>query len=269
LATTVDLQTKTVTPLGETFSSITKFVGDISTSTLIGPNSTSTWTITATNQGTVGTTSFSGFANLTGGTANDTFKLASGVGVTGTIDGRAGSNTLDYSAYTTSIVVDLLLPAATNIGAIKNIQNVNSGTGNSILVGNGGSDSFTVKGGHNLVIGGGGGYKLTGGTGQDILIAGTTSYDTNLAALTAILAYWGRTDLTYAQEVSGLSTVGVSYQDGTGTHTAVLNISTVFDNGVADTLAGGAGLDWFFAHQTGSNQDVLQGWRGGEVITGI
>ena len=84
----------------------------------------------------------------------------------------------------------------------------------------------------------GGSYKLTGGTGQDILIAGTTSYDTNLAALDAILAYWGRTDLTYAQEVTGLSTTGVTYQDATGTHTAVLNTSTVFDNGMVDTLAG-------------------------------
>ena len=95
----------------------------------------------------MGATTFSGFVNLTGGTGNDTFKLSNGVGVTGTVDGGAGVNTLDYSAYTTGIVADLLLPTATNTGAIKNIQNVKSGTGNSILVGNGGSNNFTVKGG--------------------------------------------------------------------------------------------------------------------------
>jgi hypothetical protein len=195
--------------------------------------------------------------------------LSNGVGVTGTIDGGTGTNTLDYSAYTSGIIVDLLIPTATNIGAIKNIQNVNSGTGNSILVGNGGSNNFKVKAGHNLVIGGGGSYTLTGGTGQDILIAGTTSYDSNLAALDAILAYWGRTDLTYAQEVNGLGTVGVTYQDSSGTHTAILNSSTVFDNGVVDTLSGGSGQDWFFAHQTGINQDVVTGKRNGEVITDI
>jgi hypothetical protein len=268
-ASTVNLQTRTATPIGGTFSSITSLVGDNSTSTLIGPNATTTWSITATNKGTVGSTSFSGFVNLTGGTGNDNFKLSNGVGVTGTIDGGAGANTLDYSAYTTGIIVDLLIPTATNIGAIKNIQNVNSGTGNSILVGNGGSNNFTVKGGRNLVIGGGGSYKLTGGTGQDILIAGTTSYDSNLPALTAILAYWAQTNLTYAQEVNGLSTVGVTYQDSSGTHIAILNTSTVFDNGVVDTLAGGSGLDWFFAHRTASNQDVVTGWRNGEVITDI
>jgi hypothetical protein len=268
-ASTVNLQTKTATPIGGTLSSITSFVGDNSTSTLIGPNATTTWSVTATNKGTVGSTSFSGFVNLTGGTGNDTFKLSNGVGVTGTIDGGAGANTLDYSAYTTGIVVDLLIPTATNIGAIANIQNVKSGTGNSILVGNGGSNNFTVKGGHNVVIGGGGVYKLTGGTGQDILIAGTTSYDSNLVALDAILAYWGRTDLTYAQEVNGLSTLGVTYQDSSGTHTAILNATTVFDNGLVDTLAGGSGQEWFIAHQTGSDQDVITGRRNGEVITDI
>jgi hypothetical protein len=268
-ASTVNLQTRTATPIGGTFGSITSFVGDNNTSTLIGPNTATTWSITATNKGTAGLTSFSGFVNLTGGTGNDTFKLSNGVGVTGTIDGGTGANTLDYSAYTTGIIVDLLIPTATNIGAINNIQNVNSGTGNSILVGNGGSNNFRVKGGHNVVIGGGGSYKLTGGTGQDILIAGTTSFDSNVAALDAILAYWGRTDLTYAQEVSGLATVGVTYQDSSGTQTAVLNTSTVFDNGVVDTLAGGSGLDWFFAHRTGTNQDVITGNRNGEVITDI
>jgi hypothetical protein len=61
----------------------------------------------------------------------------------------------------------------------------------------------------------------------------------------------------------------VTYQDSSGTHTAILNTSTVLDNGVVDTLAGGSGLDWFFAHQTGSNPDVVTGWRKGEVITDI
>jgi hypothetical protein len=61
---------------------------------------------------------------------------------------------------------------------------------------------------------------LTGGSGGDLLIVGQTSYETNAAALAA----------------------GVSYTDNTGTHTALLDSSTVLD-GVSDKLNGGSGMD--------------------------
>jgi hypothetical protein len=43
----------------------------------------------------------------------------------------------------------------------------------------------------------------------------------------------------------------------------------VSDNGVVDILFGSTGMDWFFAHQHGSNQDIISNWTPGEVITPI
>ena len=51
-----------------------------------------------------------------------------------TLDG-GGVNTLDYSAYTGDVVVDLPLGTATGFAAISNIQNVTGSIGNDILVG--------------------------------------------------------------------------------------------------------------------------------------
>jgi Ca2+-binding RTX toxin-like protein len=60
----------------------------------------------------------------------------------------------------------------------------------------------------------------------------------------AIFAEWQRTDLSYSQRITDLRTgKGLS-----SPYRLVLG-STVSNNGGADTLTGGAGLDWFFANQ--------------------
>ena len=70
------------------------------------------------------------------------------------VSGGSGTNTLDYSGYVGPVVVDLPLGSATGFaGGISNIENVDGGIGNDILVGNGGN-------------------VLTGGTGYNLLIAG-------------------------------------------------------------------------------------------------
>ncbi len=257
---TVNLSTKKATPVGGTWTNFGKFVGDNSTSTLVGQNVTNTWHITSTNTGTVGSTSFSGFANLTGGSTTDLFKLANGAGVTGTIDGGGGTNTLDDSAYQTGVVINLLLGTATNVGAIANIQNAKSGTGNSILVGNAAANVLTAVGGNNLLIGGSGGATVTGGSGSDILIAGTTSYDQDPTALAAILDVWANTSNSYAARVAAVMSPSFQYHlDGT----------TVFDNDVAPAkLTGGPGLSLFFAHIGGTNGDTTNA-RSGEVVVQI
>ena len=60
------------------------------------------------NAGTInGTTTFTSFQNLVGGTKNDTFSLGNGASVSGTINGAGGSDTLNYSAYATPVSVNL------------------------------------------------------------------------------------------------------------------------------------------------------------------
>jgi hypothetical protein len=255
---TINLQTRKATPITGTFSYFTSFVGANATSTLLGTNSNNTWNITATNKGTVGATSFSGFANLTGGAANDTFKLANGVGVTGTIDGGVGVNTLDDSAYLTNVVINLRAGTATNVGHIANILDAIGGVGNDILVGNGLANVLTGNGGNNLIIGGGGAATLTSTNGSNLLIAGTTSYDLNAAALESILSLWANTTNSYASRVAAVTSPTYAYH---------LDSTTVFHNAV-EHLTGGSGMNLFFASTSGTSKDTTDA-RTGETVINI
>lgn len=265
-AATVNLQTRTATGIGVTWANIQSAAGTSSTDTLVGANTSNTWSITGLNSGNLnGTFAFTGFVNLTGGTAPDTFRFSNAAGVTGQIDGQASTNTLDYSAYTTGIYVNLLTASATGTGGLANIANVTGGQGNDILVGDNNANVLIETAGRNLIIGEGGKDTLTAGSGGDLLIGGRTAFDTNVAALDALLATWSRTDLSYAARIAALQS-GVSYVDSTGPHTAALNASTVFDDAASDILNGGSGQDWFFVH-TGSNSDTVSNVQSGEVIT--
>ena len=70
------------------------------------------------------------------------------------------------------------------------------------------------------------------------------------AALAAILAEWGSTD---------------SYATRTANLMSTLNPSTVHDNGMADNLYGGPGMDWYFAGMA----DILFNHTSGEIVTSI
>jgi RTX toxins and related Ca2+-binding proteins len=73
-------------------------------------------------------------------------------------------DTLDYSAASAALVVNLALGSATSTGGVLNIQNVIGGAGNDILVGNALD---------NVLIGGGGADILIGGLGRDYVYGGT------------------------------------------------------------------------------------------------
>ncbi|MGB9430193.1 MAG: hypothetical protein WCC11_10040, partial [Gammaproteobacteria bacterium] len=71
---------------------------------LQGNNSVNTWNITGANQGKVtgvgGT--FSNIGNLIGGSGADDFVFSDGASLSGILNGGAGNNTIDWSAYTTA-----------------------------------------------------------------------------------------------------------------------------------------------------------------------
>lgn len=72
--------------------------------TLIGPNSSNLWTITKSHAGNIAfpkvkPTSFTNIQNLVGNNSNDTFRLNDGIKFAGSIDGRGGINTLNYSNW--------------------------------------------------------------------------------------------------------------------------------------------------------------------------
>lgn len=260
-----------------TFAGTEKLLGGTDVDTLTGPAQAETWSITDNNSGTVAGIAFSGMENLQGGSQADTFVISNAKGVSGWIDGGAARNALNYSAYTTSVQVDLQAGTATQIGAgIRSIRDVFGGAAadildgdvrNNLLVGNGGQDSIDGRGGSNILIGGSGADQLTGGdgrdlifgglgadtlsggAGEDILFSGTTTFENNRAVLDSLFVYWNRQDLIYATRVSTLraGNPGVPKLDST---------SVIQDTSI-DTLTGGDGLDWYFAKLTDPFKDML------------
>jgi Ca2+-binding RTX toxin-like protein len=268
--------------------------GGAGSDTLVGPDAVNTWHVTANNAGNVnGALAFVSVENLRGGGGDDTFVFANGVGVTGKINGLGGTDTLDYSAYAAGVAVDLVWGSATGVGGgglvnVFGVEDVTGGSGddtlrgdnhgnvliggpgndtltglpgNDILLGGDGNDTLDGGDGKNLLIGGIGADTLAAGYGDDILISGTTHLDATRWALLAVLAEWTRTDLVgtaeqiYAQRIDHL-------RNGTGLNgpKARLDATTVSADADADTLTGGAGLDWFW---TSSGSGGLPG----DVIT--
>ena len=106
------------------FGGISTLVGTSGTDTLVGADgATNTWYVTGTNSGQVDGFSFSGFENLQGGSAADTFALVNGGKETGTVNGGGGSNTLDHaSGYTGNVTVDLPLGTASLVGGVASVR---------------------------------------------------------------------------------------------------------------------------------------------------
>jgi hypothetical protein len=247
---------------------------------------TTIWQITGTDAGQVTGTSlaspvtFTGTEELIGSTARDNFVFSNGASL-GAIVGGAGEDTLDYSAYTTPVQVNLGTGIGTGlrIGTNADVEDaiggsaddlligdakdnlLDGGPGNDILIGGDGHDTLNGGPGRDLLIGGLGADVLNGGTDEDILIGDSTSYDTqvtapgtthdiNIEALQAILAEWTRTDIGYDDRVNHL-------RKGGGLNGSfVLDKNTVADDGAADILTGGAGRDWFFKGKKDSITDL-------------
>ena len=253
------------------FTSIESFVGGSASDTFNWLNTTNTWAISSNNAGSVGGASFAGMDNLNGGSADDNFTIASGAGVSGTINGNGGVNSLDYAAFTTAVTVNLTTGSATGTGGISNIQHVFGGAGNdnftgsiaaNVLVGNAGNDTVFGNDGRDILIGGLGADLLDGGNDDDILIGARTSYDANRAAMLAILQEWSRTDLAYAGRRDHISGVLAGGLNGAFKFDA----TTVFDDTrTADTLWGRAGTDWFIY----GTKDDLMDQTNGETTTKI
>src|SRR5262249_60593671 len=112
------------------------------------------------------------------------------------VDGQGGSATLDSSAHTDAIRVNLTLDTATGVaGGVSNIENATGGQGDDILVGNDQANVLRGGPGRDILIGRAGADQLFGETDDDILIGGSTVYDLVPARLEDLMREWGRTDL--------------------------------------------------------------------------
>ncbi len=238
--------------LDGSFDNMNALIGGTASDKLIGAstaNITYTWNITDTNAGNINNAifGFTSIENLTGGSQPDAFNFADGKSVSGSVDGGAGINTLDYSAYTTSVVVDLNTASATGTASIANIRNLIGGSGNDTLTGDSAANQLTGNGGNDTLAGGAGDdtYLFGDNWGVDTITelagAGSDTLSFNLATIGVIFT---------------LSGASLTVADGSGstlTHAAD-NIERLigggdddfaFADGVtyAGTIDGGAGSD--------------------------
>jgi Ca2+-binding RTX toxin-like protein len=190
-----------------------------------------------------------------------------GASLSGSLDGQGGTNTLDYAAYTGDLVVDLPLGTATAVaGGIQNIGNVTGSIGNDLIVGDANANVLVGGTGRNVLIGGAGADQLFGGSGDNILLSGTTSYDSNLTALLAILSEWTRTDRSFHQRLNDLTTGGGLNGSYVLNADPTLGPVTAFDDAAPDVLTGGfgSGLNWFFSR---NGSDTINNRKPGDHVT--
>ncbi|MEQ9001049.1 MAG: hypothetical protein RID53_31680 [Coleofasciculus sp. B1-GNL1-01] len=128
--------------------------------------STFNWAITNSNSGTINDTlNFNTFSNLTGGNNDDTFSFNDGVTFTGTVDGGAGTDTLDYSAYTSPLTVNLAVLGGTNIEQVHGTPNATS-----TLIANNTANTWNITGSNSGTVNGlnfSDFSNLTGGNSDD------------------------------------------------------------------------------------------------------
>ena len=100
--------------------------GGAGNDTLVGPNTANVWNITGANAGnTTGfLSSFLGVENLTGGSSTDSFVFVTGGSVSGAINGGGGTDTLDYSAITSQVAVNLGLGSTGLAASLDGTQEV-------------------------------------------------------------------------------------------------------------------------------------------------
>jgi Ca2+-binding RTX toxin-like protein len=184
--------------------------------------------------------------------------------------GQAGDDTIKLQTATVNGKTVYVTAPAFLFGDDGNdTLNTQGSTANNVLEGGAGNDTLQGGGGRDLLVGGLGADVLHGGDGDDILIGGTTDHDSNLAALNAVMAEWGRTDADYTTRVNHLNGTLSGGLNGSTLLKAGTGGGTVHDDAAIDTLFGEGGADWFFALLSGTNKDTVKDQATGEMVTGL
>ena len=95
--------------------------------------------------------------------------------ISGKINGQEGTNTIDFSAQTAPVTVNLLTGTSTYPGGVSKIQNATGGSGADVLIGDGQANNLQGNGGGDILVGNGGNDTLNGGGDRDLLVGGLGS----------------------------------------------------------------------------------------------
>ncbi|THD84462.1 calcium-binding protein [Aliigemmobacter aestuarii] len=211
-----------------------------------------------------------------GGEGNDTLRGEAG---NDTLSGGAGIDTADYSG-SAPVRVNLSVTSAQNTGQgidrIFGVENVQGGSRNDAITGNGGANLLIGGGGNDTLKGGAGNDRLQGDAGNDLMLGGTGkdwAVFTGSAAVTVNLGLtgaqntgWGRDTIREIENVLS----GAGRDTLTGSRAA-----NILDGGAGndrlsgaggnDTLIGGTGRDNL---RGDGGRDALNGGTGNDTLTG-
>ena len=208
--------------------------------------------INAANQGTLQRATatlfdFSSIESVVTGSGDDTFVMAPGSSLSGTANGGSGArDALDYSAWTSSISVNLG-GGANNIGTITGIEDVTGGSAADTIIGNNAG---------NRLIGMNGADTLTGLDGDDLLIGDSAELSTSGPTITSI---------RLREEFQGNDTLS----DGSGNNILLpgLGNDTVSAGDGNNFVAGDLALITFSGGLVTSLQGLLSTLAGNDTIT--
>ncbi len=262
-----------VVAAGATFAGVLD--GGAGTNTLTGPNQNATWNVTGANTGNIAggvVASFQNIQNLTGGTANDDFVFSNAATLSGTVDGGAGADTLNLSAYLTAqnalltgtgaidgfagsvgalttafTDIDTLIGSAT--AAPQTLTGANLAAGWNIGVG--GADTYTASG---LTLHFSSYQNLTGGANVDSFVVATGATFPG-----AIDGGGGANTLTGPNQNAVWDLIGTDAGDIQGVVGSFQNILEVI---------GGSGNDDFIVHAGAALMGGIDGGGGDNTLTG-
>lgn len=275
---TVDLGARKATAIGRLGDGLDLVIGGTGSDRLTGGGY---WEVTGSDVGRVydnsykpdvyipylgwwpgGSVGYRSVEYLKGSSGNDAFVILPAGRVTGGLSASDGTDTLDYSKWTSTVNVDLGYQDAEGLAGIDGFEIVLGGSAgdvlvgggrDEVLVGNGGNDRLDGNGGRDILIGGIGIDSLSGGSGDDVLIAGSTNDDSHAPTLARLRSDWVRTDRSYTDRCNLLA--------------AHLTSTTVTQDADIDQLTGGADRDWFWARYfpfytlfPPANQDNVTDW---------
>ncbi|MBI4970601.1 MAG: hypothetical protein HZC17_02035, partial [Candidatus Omnitrophica bacterium] len=260
------------TPIAETFSGISEIEGFGPADVVIGENVDSIWSLGVDQIYSDGSgfdpLLIIGFEVLQGGSANDRFVFADGASLTGVIDGGGGVNTMDYSAYTTPVTLNLASSTATAVNGFSNIGSFIGGSTSDFITAPNtnniwhltGIDSGDVNGISYSMI-----ENLTGGTASDTFIF------SDQMGITGILNGAGGTDVLDYSAYTTPVTVDLGMGTATGIGGGVSGVEQVTgvpgtfaipDGGVIFSVSG----DYYFTQMLNYPGQTLRILAGGHIF---
>ncbi|NIQ03521.1 MAG: LEPR-XLL domain-containing protein, partial [Nitrospinaceae bacterium] len=238
-----------------TFSGIETLAGGSGTDTLVGTDSANTWTLTGTDEGTVGAVAFTGIENLTGGAGDDTFQLTGSGGLTGTLAGGAGTDTL--VGADTDNTWEITGANAGNLNGLlfSDMENLTGGAG---------ADTFKFIGTGSIsgIIDGGGGLNVLDYS-QSSTAAAVNLAESAASGTGQIANIGGVTGSAGDDTLRGLDTANV--WNLTGLDTGTVGAFTFTD---VENLEGGTAEDVFNIDPSGDLTGLISGGLGEDTLAG-